>query len=1132
MMWWSSTTNDNFVTEGPEFWTNGTKKTTTPESGLQLAFFYTADSSKYKWTWSSPDSLLSSICEVSLTEAYRILSDARDHMYGTNITDPRDVLTGPKFIQQPMSILVVDVDYVTLQCEAQSNPTPTYVWLKGGVRLDAADDSRYTINSGKLTITEPRDDKDEGQYQCQATNQFGTIISDTGSISFGFLAEFSNDPPGAVTGRLYQGIAINCGLPAYKSALDIKWFKEDGGPNFLRTDLQPHQFNSKNGKLYFSELTTSDAGVYHCVLALVALVGQVIFSGQGPSRTSLGMELIVIGETPSDYGPEIHNDFPAIFPTPALRGGTFTIECFAYGKMPLYYSWKRSNGTIPSKVTYSDHNRVLTIPDAQLEDAGDYTCMVNRGNSYTVEKSIQLIVEARPFFTFPLSDKHIDVNQEFVWFCEAQGLPAPVYSWYKDGLPIQHQPGNIEVHVNVLKIYKAQQTQHQGMYQCSASNTHGTTLTSAQLRILAFKPTFIRRPVNPSQMGTEGGNISIACQPEAAPSPNITWSKNGFPLAVSTEFKERIVQLTTGDLFIRDLQISDKGIYQCTASNDFGSESSSGLLTVVSQTVMTLVPSDVQSEVNSTVFLPCQASYDVREKELVYVWDFGGKNVLDLVDPSYKLEFQGSVPGLYILSVQVHHTGVYGCSAVTVDSFKRNTAYLQVVGPPGEPGGVKAEISGLNATIKWMPGETNFADVTKFHIEFNTNYNPSWRILINDIAFEAAISTVKNELCSYKVQGLKPGSSYKFRVVAYNRYGPGPASLPSTLYKVANAAPITAISGGITDEPWGPVGTLAVKWNALPEEDLTGDKIGYRIYYRKRVPFDSEQWNKGEVLGGVNQFFAVVGADNYYLQYDVKIAAFNEYGEGPNSSVQIVMSQADMPVGVATNITMKTHNSTAILVRWTPLPLIREFIRGKIIGYSINYWIKDGDMDSSNMYCGDTCDSVLLIGLQPKSYYWVNIQVVNTAGTGMVSENYFGRTWRRAPNSYPEYVHVQSHQGNSVHVMWRGVSTGSYEETIKGYKIRWWPINEDIRTANETIVAEKLTQKILHGIQSGTVYSLRVMAYSRGGDGRNSPTVYFTLEGQVMINPETTEIVNTASTYIPSVYVFLGVYLVHYRYQS
>uniref|UniRef100_A0A2C9JP95 Ig-like domain-containing protein n=1 Tax=Biomphalaria glabrata TaxID=6526 RepID=A0A2C9JP95_BIOGL len=221
------------------------------------------------------------------------------------------------------------------------------------------------------------------------------------------------------------------------------------------------------------------------------------------------MELIVIGETPSDYGPEIHNDFPAIFPTPALRGGTFTIECFAYGKMPLYYSWKRSNGTIPSKVTYSDHNRVLTIPDAQLEDAGDYTCMVNRGNSYTVEKSIQLIVEARPFFTFPLSDKHIDVNQEFVWFCEAQGLPAPVYSWYKDGVPIQHQPGNIEselcylfsnptptyvwlkggirldaaddsrytINSGKLTITEPRDDKDEGQYQCQATNQFGTIIS-------------------------------------------------------------------------------------------------------------------------------------------------------------------------------------------------------------------------------------------------------------------------------------------------------------------------------------------------------------------------------------------------------------------------------------------------------------------------------------------------------------------------------------------------------------------------------------------------------------------------------------------------------------------------------
>lgn len=34
----------------------------------------------------------------------------------------------------------------------------------------------------------------------------------------------------------------------------------------------------------------------------------------------------------TDFGPTIHNDFPAVFPTPALRGEEVRIECFAYGR--------------------------------------------------------------------------------------------------------------------------------------------------------------------------------------------------------------------------------------------------------------------------------------------------------------------------------------------------------------------------------------------------------------------------------------------------------------------------------------------------------------------------------------------------------------------------------------------------------------------------------------------------------------------------------------------------------------------------------------------------------------------------------------------------------------------------------
>ena len=37
-------------------------------------------------------------------------------------------------------------------------------------------------------------------------------------------------------------------------------------------------------------------------------------------------------------------------------------------------------------------------------------------------------------------------------------------------------------------------------------------------------------------------------------------------------------------------------------------------------------------------------------------------------------------------------------------------------------------------------------------------------------------------------------------------------------------------------------------------------------------------------------FSTTVGLDNYYLQYQVKVAAYNDLGHGPNSTEQIVFS--------------------------------------------------------------------------------------------------------------------------------------------------------------------------------------------------------------------------------------------------
>lgn len=98
---------------------------------------------------------------------------------------------------------------------------------------------------------------------------------------------------------------------------------------------------------------------------------------------------------------------------------------------------------------------------------------------------------------------------------------------------------------------------------------------------LAFSPTFSKRPLADTMTATIGGNATIICQPDASPSPEITWSLNDAPLNLVKGAEGRVLLLDNGNLFITQVQMSDQGRYTCTAENLNGRASSTGLLSVV-----------------------------------------------------------------------------------------------------------------------------------------------------------------------------------------------------------------------------------------------------------------------------------------------------------------------------------------------------------------------------------------------------------------------------------------------------------------------------------------------------------------------------------------------------------------------
>ncbi|OWF39873.1 Contactin [Mizuhopecten yessoensis] len=1078
--------------------------------GLHIVYTYAVLG--YLWGREVESSQLPYICEIIMNEAYRIAQTQRDYAYGTGLTDPVLAPRGPDMIIQPTSLVAVgEAVSASFECVATGNPAPTYTIVfideqNNRTVISPEVDPRYTITNGKVTIQHPNERNDSGTYQCIAENKFGSILGNTMYFTFGSLGSFSNVDRAPVEVFSHESAQIECDPPINKPAITYQWLRRRTG-SYVRPDLTPYIFISRNGKLYFSVVSKNDEDEYFCIVELTSNNGAVIGTNQPPSRTSLPIQLTVTQQVESLWGPEIVNEFPAVYPSRPVRGQNLYLECLAYGSMPIEYSWSREILPMPRTVRILDHNRVLLIEGAQIEDGGTYTCHATRGFGIRVEKSFNFTIEAKPFFSYPLSDRHVDIGSQLTWRCEAKAYPTPTYTWYKNGVKLSNVPGEINIVKNVMRINNIDPEKHNGMYQCSATNVYGEVFTEGQLRVLAFPPTFVKRPLEERMFAAIGGNATIICDPEAAPFPTFTWRRNGADLGLSHgDMTSRIRMLQNGNLFIQNVAQGDAGLYLCSAENTYGSASSSGTLYVTSSTVINVLPQPTSVYVNNTAFLACSASVS-EAIEFIQTWTFNEEPIDLDNDLNYALGASQNIQGLYIRHAQFKHSGDYECVVMTTMDRSSASARLTVLGPPGPPAGVYADPTTITTNavrIKWSVGALNGLPVDFYMVEARTELGHTWTVVVPFIADINTIVPGSNKHV-IEVTGLKPGVGYIFRVSAANSLGIGEPSKPSDIFQTLQAAPSVApanVGGG-----GGSVGDLTLTWLLLADEDWGGAAVSYTVYWRAAGSTSDASWVK-ETLNSpdVGKHVQTIGQEYYYSPYEVKVQAHNEFGKGPNSSIALVYSAEDLPVAVATNIQAWRHNSTAILVVWDPIPDEREIMRGKLLGYQVNYFERNDSNPIINSISWRTTDPQgLVIGLMPYTWYTFDVQVLNTAGMGQISEKIHQRTYQNAPLLYPTEVHVHSHGANSALVTWRGVSTGVYEEPLQGFKVRYWLSNDNIRTAKDVIV-DKVDQTVIYGLEKDNLYKLRILGYSQGGDGNLGETVYFTLGGMVYVDPSVSEI--------------------------
>lgn len=171
----------------------------------------------------------------------------------------------------------------------------------------------------------------------------------------------------------------------------------------------------------------------------------------------------------------IFTDSPKIRPWPQeeepySEGSHFKAICaLKSGSKPNFFTWTKDGHGLSHHQTRIDIKTdesvdisILSINNARLEDAGNYTCTARNqfgSDSYT----IMLNINIPPKWVNEPTNVSAKIGTNVEILCDADGLPPPRILWHKLGSQAFNE--NNDVYGKILKIPKISVTDA-GKYEC------------------------------------------------------------------------------------------------------------------------------------------------------------------------------------------------------------------------------------------------------------------------------------------------------------------------------------------------------------------------------------------------------------------------------------------------------------------------------------------------------------------------------------------------------------------------------------------------------------------------------------------------------------------------------------------
>ncbi|KAK7171670.1 hypothetical protein R3I93_004084 [Phoxinus phoxinus] len=429
----------------------------------------------------------------------------------------------------------------------------------------------------------------------------------------------------------------------------------------------------------------------------------------------------------------------------ADNGFSTLLACDADGFPEPMVTWVRNNIPLESgdKYNFNEDGSEMTIQDVAKLDEGDYTCIaLNKAGKSEQELSLKVFVQ--PKITFLESQSTTEMDERVTLTCEATGDPTPTITWsfgtkvFTEGeqaswtRPEQHKGPDGEVlvrsdaRVSSLTLKYAQYTDA-GEYLCTARNAIGETSQPVYLEV-RYSPKIL----GPVAVYTwEGNPANISCEVLAHPSDvSITWLRDGLQLPNANTSNIKIYSRPSASyLEVSPESQSDFGNYNCTASNEIGTESREFIM----------IPADVPSAPAITQVQPYSSTAQVLFEEPVST---GGVPVL-----KYRAEWRAVGRGKWVQRVYEVKDGL---NSVTVTGLKPENDYevkMSAINGKGEGDSSQSLVfkteqvrepsppilegtlhsKGNALKVKWIKQDDGGSPITHYLIRYKAREDTDWK---------------------------------------------------------------------------------------------------------------------------------------------------------------------------------------------------------------------------------------------------------------------------------------------------------------------------------------------------------------------------------------------------------------------